>query len=213
MVWFQILEQFVLSCDLMVMFEMVDHLTEIMGKALEVDISRDWWPPEVKVRLLIVSHLHPQKRASFSHYFFDQCRIVSINDLVFKETPSLCLGQKLAAEIRRCSCCTGSCVELRHPFHYQLIVDSLLDTWDCHLWCIVLIVELFDCWVSRGRTDHRLVLVLQGWSFNTFNLRLRLWHWVLLSLLLVLVETIVWLCSEVKDVLNIWMLIVDVIGT
>ena len=85
----------------MVMFEMVDHLAEVMGEALEVDVSGDRGPSEVEVRLLIVSHLHPQEGACFRHHSFDQSRIVAINDLVFEETTSLCLGQELVAKIRR----------------------------------------------------------------------------------------------------------------
>ena len=45
----QILKQLILSRDLLMIFEMIDHLSEVMRKALKVNLARDRCPPEVVV--------------------------------------------------------------------------------------------------------------------------------------------------------------------
>ena len=45
----QILKQLILSRDLLMIFEMIDHLPEIMRKALKVNLARDRCPPKVVV--------------------------------------------------------------------------------------------------------------------------------------------------------------------
>lgn len=44
-----IFKELVLGCDLMVSFDVVDHLNEVMRDAFEVDLARDRGPSEMEV--------------------------------------------------------------------------------------------------------------------------------------------------------------------
>ena len=52
-------------------FEMVDHLSEVMGQTLKVDLAWDWAPSEVEMILLVIGHLGPEVGARLLHDPFD----------------------------------------------------------------------------------------------------------------------------------------------
>ena len=56
----EVLEEFVLRGNLVVGLKVVDHLAEVVGQPLEVDLLGNRAPSEVEVRLLIVAHLSPE---------------------------------------------------------------------------------------------------------------------------------------------------------
>jgi len=67
-------------------FEVIDHLAEIVRQSIEVDLAGHWTPPEMVMRLLVVCHLLPQVGARFLHDSPYKLPVVSIEDLVLEET-------------------------------------------------------------------------------------------------------------------------------
>ena len=80
------------------MLEVVDHLTEIVRQALEVDRSGHGGPSEMEMRLLVVRHLGPEVRASLMHHSLDKLGVVAVENLILKHSSSLRLGQELVGE-------------------------------------------------------------------------------------------------------------------
>lgn len=91
----EVLEKLVLGRHFMVVLEVVDNLTEVVGEPVEVDLARDWCPPEVEMGLLRILHLCPEVRARLVHHPPHQLLIVPAKDLVLKEAASLRLRQEM----------------------------------------------------------------------------------------------------------------------
>jgi hypothetical protein len=58
---FDIFEKLILGRDLMVSFDVVDHLNEVVRNSFEIYLTRDWGPPEVEVVDLGVLELNPER--------------------------------------------------------------------------------------------------------------------------------------------------------
>jgi len=46
---FKVLEKLILSCNLMVMLKVIDHLSKIVGQTFEVHLSRSWTPSKMEM--------------------------------------------------------------------------------------------------------------------------------------------------------------------
>ena len=86
---FDIFEELVFGCDLVVSFNMVDHLDKVVWNALEIDLARDWCPAEVEMTHLCVLELDPKVGPGFLHDSFDESSVVATEDLVLKLATSL----------------------------------------------------------------------------------------------------------------------------
>jgi len=71
----------VLVGNLIVAFDMVDHLYEVVGEAVKVDLPGDWTPPEVKVTLSLVGQFYPSFGASFHEDTADEIAVVALHNL------------------------------------------------------------------------------------------------------------------------------------
>ena len=86
---FDVLEELVFGCYLLMALNVVNHLHKAVREPIEVDASRQRDPFEVEVALLVVLHLHPQIAASLLHYATDNIAVVPVDDLILKQPPSL----------------------------------------------------------------------------------------------------------------------------
>ena len=84
-----ILKQFVLRTDLLVMLVMIDHLAKVHGKTIKIDPAADRRPSEMESRQLQVLHFGPKVGPSLVHDAPHQTWVVSIQHLVFELPASL----------------------------------------------------------------------------------------------------------------------------
>ena len=121
----EVLEEFVLRGNLVVGLKVVDHLAEVVGQPLEVDLLGNRAPSEVEVRLLIVAHLGPEVGSGLCHDSPHQSGVIPVEDLVLENSTALGLRRELIEQTPGQAASQRSNLELRHPLHYRLGLTDL----------------------------------------------------------------------------------------
>ena len=91
----KILEELVFGRYLMVVLEMIHHLSKIVTQAIKVDLSADRTPSEMEMRLRVVEHFSPEVRPGLVHHSLHQLGVVPGQHLILEHATTLRLGQEV----------------------------------------------------------------------------------------------------------------------
>ena len=91
----KVLEELIFGRYLMMMLEMIHHLSKVMTQAIKVDLSADRTPSEMEMGLRVIEHLSPEIRPCLVHHSLHQLGVVSGEHLILEHATSLCLGQEV----------------------------------------------------------------------------------------------------------------------
>ena len=91
----KVLEELIFGRYLMMVLEMIHHLSKVMTQAIKVDLSADRAPSEMEMRLRVIEHFSPEVRPCLVHHSLHQLGVVSGEHLILEHATSLRLGQEV----------------------------------------------------------------------------------------------------------------------